>query len=230
MKFYFKINNKEYESIDSDKLTVSQYFIISNLLNKELNDFEYLMDLSKNLLIDITDIPNEYIEQLDMNSILQIDWVSYIKDLSNLNKIKKEYSGNKLKDLSDICFGNYIDIDYFYIQNDEQKIIEMVLKDVVSIYNYFISYRTNIFKEFKNLFEYDESDEDDEVEEEPKEVEQSDEKIYSRWLETAYMLTNKDITKIDTILNKPLIQVLNYLTWIKKENDDENRRIKSMRY
>ena len=254
MILYFKIDGKEYKTIDSDKLNINQYLNILDILESDNN----LQVLSKDLFYEITDLEPEKIEQLSDYSLVLIDWTLYIKDLNNLNKIKKEYFGYKLRDLNNLNFGNYIDLDYFLIQQNKNRIIDVVAlmllgteykiedietskevvnkmktKDVISIYNYFTSYRMNIFKQFSSLFE-DVVDDDEEytesqLEELKKEEEikkKSDEKVYSNWLETAYMLTNKDITKNDEILNKPLLSVLNYLTWLKTENDKEIQRMK----
>ena len=251
MILYFNTPNKKYETIDSDKLTIQQYLTILNIIERQSDD---LLELSRELCSEITNIPQEIIADLSDYTLAIIDWVHYIKDLKQLNKIQAEYLGYKLKDLNTLRFGNYIDLDYFLIQHNDNRVIDVVAlmllpndyelgdlntakevvskmktKDVITIFNYFTSYRANIFKQFNGLFES--SDDEEYTEEQLAELEaerdaKKDEKVYSSWLETAYMLSNKDITKNDIILQKPLLEVLNYLTWLKAENEKEIRQLK----
>lgn len=255
MILYFKANGVTYETIDSNELSIQQYLNILDIIDNNVDD---LLELSKELFAEITNLPHESIMDLNDYTLAIIDWGYYIKDLKNLNKIKKEYGNYQLKDLNVLGFGNYIDLDYFLIQNNKNRIIDVVglmllssdyklsdlnkskeyvmnmkTKDVITIYNYFTTYRLNIFKQFESLFDEPNEDDDEEYTEEQleelrKEEElKADEKVYSNWLETAYMLTNKDITKNDIILGKPFLEVLNYLTWLKAENDKEIQRTKN---
>lgn len=258
MILYFKANGKTYETIDSNKLTINQYLNILDIIDNNVDD---LLELSKELFAEITDLPIDLINDLNDYTLAIIDWGYYIKDLKKLNKIKKKYNDYELKDLSNLKFGNYIDLDYFLIQHNKNRIVDvaalmllgsdykleeveqvkevvkqMKTKDVVTIYNYFTTFRLNIFKQYESLFD-DTPDEDDDKEYTKEQLEElrkeeelkKDEPVYSSWLETAYMLTNKDITKNDAILVKPLLEVLNYLTWLKAENDKEIQRIKNNR-
>jgi len=249
MILYFKLNKKEYKTIDSDLLNINQYLTILDILEDKEND---LLELSKDLLKEITDIPFDYIDKIDSFNLVLIDWVSFIRDLQNLNKIKQSYYGYTLKNLDELTFGNYIDLDYFLINKDLIGVISLMLlpndytmsdltnikeltskmptKDAISILNYFISYRKNIFNSFESLFDSPEEDDDDEgyTEEELKKIKKQEDKIktYSSWLETAYFLSNRDITKNDIILKKPFIETLNYLTWYKAELDREVQQLK----
>lgn len=48
------------------------------------------------------------------------------------------------------------------------------------------------------------------------------------WFDTLAQLANEDITKIETILNYPLVFVLNYLAYTKDLNDIRKREQQKM--
>lgn len=48
------------------------------------------------------------------------------------------------------------------------------------------------------------------------------------WFDTLAQLANEDITKIETIINYPLVFVLNYLAYTKDLNDMRARRQREM--
>ena len=183
MILYFEIDGEEYKTIDSDKLNINHYLNILDILDEQKD----LLDTSKELFMEITNIPIELIEQFNDYSLVAIDWGFYIKDLNNLNNIKKSYDNYNVKELNDLKFGNYIDLDYFLIQNNKNRIVDVVAlmllgeeytindietvkdyvmnmntKDVITIFNYFTSYRKNIFKSYNSLFEDFDEDDDEE--------------------------------------------------------------------
>lgn len=165
---------------------------------------------------DFSNIINEYYfkplnkitvgEFLDVQHFLAED---YYKNLSIICSIL--YKKQKVSEFGNIIWEPYGEVDIW----DRAKYFNnMPITGVFGIINHFIKWREEIMTIYKNIFnpiieedeDYEPTPEDLIEEEKEKELEKFS------WQFLLDELANYDITKIDTITDLPLIQVLNYLT------------------
>ena len=75
----------------------------------------------------------------------------------------------------------------------------------------------------------EEKEEEEEVFEAPKEEEKEEEDsegTYSAWLDTAYGLCNDNILNLDKILEKGIIEILNWLGYLRDKAEKEREIMK----
>ena len=138
----------------------------------------------------------------------------------------------KLRDLNKITIGNWIDLDYYYRQNEITKIASIVYnssKDfdyqpfrfVNDAYNHYIIWRKEIMNKYPNIFIQQESNEEIKrryeklglkFEEERQERVDEYSKVFS-WFDIVYIeLCNEDFLKMNEAYQKNVIEVFNFLT------------------
>jgi hypothetical protein len=252
----FKINDKVYTSKALSGLTLAEYNKIFSIISetgdeidKKVKLLHILTDIPMELCESIDDIS---IAKIDFNTILseEIKCKRISKDYTIKNVNYKVQNLNKIK------LGRFVDLDYFLTSpnNDTDKIQKVValmllnddydldditmlskqlegfkISTILSIFNFFTTYREGIVKEYTNLFASDPKEDEDIVvlaphqfAEEPDydEEEEVEEEGWG-WQGVIFSLANKNINEIEAIEEKPLILVLNFLSYLKYENDKE---------
>jgi hypothetical protein len=241
MKKYIEINNKLYAIYDVDSLTIREFENLQNELKDEKDDTKIALIILKYL----TNLKDWQLKSIVPVSLNFIDWTEIMKmsDVDTKN-IKDEYELKdhtlKLYNFDNIRLGNWIDIDYFMQEDDTMPLVLSLLffkgqyteetiklleddildnlriRDAFTIFKVFTDWRTKIFEDFSFLFKVVEPDE----EEEKKNV--------SNWSTIAYSLTNEDLTKLDNIHDRPIIEILNWMTFLKEKREEEKEAQKGL--
>jgi len=243
MKRFVQINNKLYRIQNVKDLRINKYQEIINLLN-EKND---IIELSKELLNKLTILEKNEIDALSYFDLLMIEWSEIIK-IPKKNKLKKRYIIDDITfkpyEYHKLLFSRFIEIEYYLqeedhllkvlatiILNDKLKedILDETMKkideylkveDAIAIMADFLDWRKKILDDFSFLFKVIENDEDADENEEKS--------INDDWLKIAYSLTNEDITKVDEIFNKGILEILNWLSYLKEKRDEEKEAQKGL--
>lgn len=159
---------------------------------------------------------------------LRIQYTPYIRDT------RPTYNAEPI-DFKTLNFGQFIDLDMYLTKFKlHEKIKEvaniiypnhdleyMEVSDVIGGIQKFINWRENIIKKYKGIFNIAEDDEDEDDEDDGEIIETSEDKW--GWLAVVYQLSGGDITKVDAILSKSFISILN---WASMRKDFESRQQK----
>lgn len=174
-----------------------------------------------NIIHNITGCPIETLERASSIEKSKIIWV--------LDSVKYFESNIKIKNLNNITFGEFVDLDVYFFNNplkywediitiltDEPK-ENIYIWDAYYAFNSFLEWRLWLYKQYKGLFGWQETFERD-----PEEnlQPQSITEIAGHWYNVICVLSGEDINKIDQTTEQPLIKVLNFLAR-KKEKDNE---------
>lgn len=165
----------------------------------------------------------------DFNKITLGQWIDldeYIKNFNPLNIITTLYQKYSVDG-----FGNYSFEPYVYLkENRYQDFMEIPLTHVYGVITSFNQYRDRVLNAYTQLFDLEEdgeftpSDEEkiilsnEEIEIIRKEIEQEKEKQKFSWQNLLYHLVNGDLTKIEKVLELPVLFVFNMLIMKKKFN------------
>lgn len=169
-------------------------------------DFDYIINKSVGIPLSVL----ENCSPKDKHKIINI-----------LSSIRLFDSELKTIDLKELTFGNFVDLDIYFFNNplkyykDILNILspgwleyEMKIHDLFKVFNNFLEYRLWLYKQYKNLFDWNEKTERDDV----GQLKYTNiTEIAGNWFDTICSLSNDDINKIDETTNQPLIKVLNFL-------------------
>lgn len=89
----------------------------------------------------------------------------------------------------------------------------MPLKDVWSYFQQYMQWRSNVYKDYKNLFGTDKQPDE--------EAQQQD--IVRLWWDAVMVLSDGKFKDIDNVIEKPVRQAMNYLAWKKEQNEKLER-------
>lgn len=240
MKRYLELNGEQYRMKNIDELTYNEYLEFQELLKKDDE-----IEISQGILKLITKINEWQINAIQYTSLFNLDWTEILQsELTKDHKVKSEYIVNRQKynsyNLAYMKFSTWIDINYILPKDKISMVVALVLQkgdysadsiakltknieedmpmsDVMTIYKAFLTWRESIHKQYTFLFRSTETNEDDEDEDDIEDdIDEAD-----PWLTIAYSLTNEDITKKDEILNKGIVEILNWLSYLKEKRDEE---------
>jgi len=245
-----KIKNKKYKIKDINSISLTEYTDLQDYIKTEPDDLE----LSRTLLNLFTNIPSKLINKLD-ESILQIDWLTQITQPIRISKLKKKYLKHTIINLDKLTVGQFVDLEYMLTNNkDNERILsvaamllsnkdddmdkfnkikkeieQLKITDLLTLFNHYINWKTNLVKNYEGLFSIKEEQEEEnkeEQEEENKEENKEEQEELSRWgwLGTVYQLSNNDILKVNKILEQDLTFFLNYISFQKEKIDIQNNK------
>lgn len=143
-----------------------------------------------------------------------------------LNNIKADYINTNLIDLDNISLANYIDLEVYFnsgLHSNLDKIIKILFNvdedDYINEYwggvLFFINWRNQVIKSYKNLFNNDDEDE--------TEANKSNNYVASSWFKTVAFLADDDILKMNQILELNFKLVFNFLSYKKEKIHNELR-------
>lgn len=135
------------------------------------------------------------------------------------------YLNHKVLDFDTITFGEFIDLEVYNSEGIEKNIIEMVqvLYKAANVDDWpisacwngvhrFLTWRNMVYHNYKNLFESTESDDDNPV------------SLRHMWYDVAMIVAQNNILNLEPVLNRPLIECLNWLAW----NKDQQRKLQEL--
>lgn len=214
------INDTEYQL--PDKLSVRQWMGIVSL---PTND-DYNRNLIK-VILGLDDktaelVPSETLELVA--SFAAVMFNSSIRVQSNLKTI----------DFDSIQFGKWIDLDVYLSLGLDKHLGDVVnvlfdiedgldrsYPEVIGGVNSFINYRSFIYNQYKNLFWTS-----GEVESDEPTIKQHPAKS---WNNVVISVADDDITKIDQVLDMPLIKVFNFMAHRKEKAMDAYNELQKTR-
>ena len=124
-----------------------------------------------------------------------------------------------------MSFGNFVDLDTYLTAGagtnlskivsilygaKEDKVLQWNVEKVWGALQAFANWRTSIYKEYDEFFELNDK-------EDVGEVEQSEPNIQLMWWESIMALANEDFLKVHQVVERPLREALNFLTWKKAQ-------------
>lgn len=215
------INNVEYEL--PQQLTVGQWMGIASLdatmSNYSANVVRIVLGLDHDT---VQTIPEDTIEVV-MSFILML-FSKFNKPANSLETIK----------FDDITFGQWIDLDVYLqlgLQKHLAEIVELlydidngydaIYSQVIYGVNKYIVHRNNIYNQYKSLFGLD-----DDYPEEPKEKKTHPAKS---WHNVLMSIADDDITKVDAVLEMPLIKVFNFMAYRKEKAIIQHNELQKIR-
>lgn len=190
-------------------------------LNKNNNPFVWMNTIYEIPIEEIKLIPNktrELATQL-IRALMNPTWIPITETIA-------DYS---LMDFNDMKLGQWIDlevyIDDYYTNYPEiikvlyqtkNDVSQLGISQVHSAVLKYLTWRLLVYKQYKNLFELDIENEDIVEIQQDKHV-----KPAHIWYDVVMTLSDDKFLNMDGVLNKPLIQSLNWLAW----NKDKQRAL-----
>lgn len=143
------------------------------------------------------------------------------------HKLKPSLQGHKLTTFNELTLGQFIDLENYIADYNKQMpnmvkvlysiedISDVKLNDVYAAVQSYLQWRTLLYKQYERLFDIG-HDNDEDVE-----VKQKKNPTAHMWMDITMVLAGNDFTKMDYVLNQPLIQSLNWLAWNKDKQHAE---------
>ena len=192
--------------VDMSTAAANPDFMISVGMNMPITEVDKLPESTKVMTLAL------------LNAVLKPTWVG----------LTKKIDGGKLLSLDNITLGDFIDLEVYIerykkhfpdivgklygVDNPEECLISQVQPAV----EYYLKWRMLLYKQYSNLFGMtDVNDEADEIQQRnrpnPAHV----------WFDIVMVLADDKFLNMDDVLNKPLIQALNWLAWNKDKKKKE---------
>ena len=212
------INNKAYSF--PSRLSMDQWCHIID--NFDLDDSAQ----HPHVIHYLTGAPVDMLELADVETLALA--MAFVVQMLNLRV------PTNLKNFEDLTFGEFIDLD-IYLNTGITKhykeildILEMKKEGsefgmyAIETYN---KYRTYIYRQYKKLFEIEDSEFD-----EPTESTVDPLALARNWYHIIVSLANSDLLKIDEVTEQPLKKALNFMAYQKEKQIEENlKRLKQQR-
>lgn len=184
-------------------------------------DFDYIINKS-------IGVPLSVLEKCKLNQKEKL-----INIISSVRLIE---SDQKTIDMKELTFGEFVDLDIYFFNNplkyykDIMNILspgwveyQLNIQDLFKVFNNFLEFRLWLYKQYKNLFGWDEKTDRDES----GQLKYTNiTEIAGNWFDIICNLSNDDINKIDETTKQPLIKVLNFLARRKTKIDEEKEMMR----
>jgi len=217
MKYTLYIDDKIYEV--PDRLTLNQFKELANWDITLQQNWRKVMSIVMRVPYHETlIIPDETIE---LAIVFLIDRI-YPED-APLNK-------EGFIDISNVKVGTFVDMEVFISKGVQANIIDIVktlynktpdgeelLYDYYGGIKYYLNWRINIFNSYRKLFGLD-----DEFSKNDEELQEKIDPAYN-WYAFIISLADEDFMKLDLVVEKPVIQALNFLAYKKDKNEEEKK-------
>jgi len=190
---------------------------------------DFMISVGMNMPVDKVDIMPESTKTMTLallNSVLKPSWMGLTREIDN----------GKLIDFDTITLGDFIDLEV-YIDNYKKNFPEIIGK----LYNhdsplecfisqtqpaveYYLKWRMLLYKQYSNLFAMSHVDDEDD------DIQQGKRENPARiWFDIVMVLSDDKFLNMDDVLNKPLIQSLNWLAWHKDKKMKEAELLRKQR-
>ena len=190
---------------------------------------DFMISVGMNMPLDKVDILPEKTKVMTLallNSILKPTWVGLTREIDN----------GKLINFDTITLGDFIDLEV-YIENYKKNFpniigklynhdspLDCLISQTQPAVEYYLKWRMLLYKQYSNLFGMDHvNDKDDDIQrgkrENPARI----------WFDIVMVLADDKFLNMDEVLNKPLIQSLNWLAWNKDKKMKEAELLRKQR-
>lgn len=221
MRYTLHIEDKIYEV--PDKLTIKQFKDLSNWDIRLEENWGKIMSIVMNVPYeDVLIIPEKTIE---LAIVFLVDRI--YPDTSPLK--------DGIIDVKKVNVGTFVDMEVYIsggIQKNVYEIIQrlynitptddMLIYDYYGGIKYYLNWRLNIFNSYRKLFGLD-----DEFSKNDNELEEKIDPAYN-WYNFIMVLCNEDFLKIEEVVNKPIIEALNFLSYKKDKAEEEKKRLNEL--
>ena len=219
MKYKLHIDDKVYEV--PTKLTIRQF--------KELGSWDINVQENWGKVLSIVmNVPYHEVLLIPEKTIeLAIVFL--------IDKIYPDVPPNKKIDTNNVDVGLFVDMEVYIsggIQKNIYEIIERLygitptddeyLEEYYGGIKYYLNWRLNIFNSYRKLFGLD-----DEFSKNDIELEEKIDPAYN-WYQFIMVLCNEDFLKIEEVVNKPIIEALNFLSYKKDKAEEEKKRVNEL--
>jgi hypothetical protein len=205
--------------------TVKQWVQMSNAAANP----DFMISIGMNMPIDKVSILPEKTKVMTLallNSILQPEWRGLTKKIDN----------GELIDFNTITLGDFIDLEV-YIENYKKHFPNIVgklyqvdnpeeclISQTQPAVEYYLKWRMLLYKQYSNLFGMSH------VNDEADDIQQNKRENPARiWFDIVMVLADDKFLNMDEVLNKPLIQSLNWLAWNKDKKLKEAEQLRKQR-
>lgn len=209
------INENEYNI--NEKFTVKQFMkLLAFDINIESN-WERIISIAFNIPFDEVLLIPQHMIELSISFILVF-----------INNISEDYIKDMVE-LNNLTLAQFIDLDVYHsmgLHNTLDKMIEILFinSDPSNYINeywggviFYIKWREQLFKKYKNLFNNDDESENNNIK-------PTDNLTARSWYNLLAYLSDDDLLKMDLILEKNIIAVLNFMSYKKTKNLNELRK------
>jgi len=191
--------------------------------------YPQIISLGMDIPIDKVDLMPDDVKELAVTLIIALtspDWKG----------VQRKYNGGELINLDEITLGQFIDLEVS-IQDSLYKNIKQIisvlysgaevkattrLSEVWGAIKYYMQWRILLYSKYKNLFDI--GGDSDEVVENKQDNNVNNAHI---WYDIVMVLADNKFLNIDPVVNRPLIEALNWLAWnkdrIRKEQNELQR-------
>ena len=222
MKYKLHLGDKVYDV--PHRLTINQFAELANWDIREPNNWRKIMSIVMKVPYEDTFIIPE--KTIELSIAFLIDKI-YPED-APLNK-------DGLVDIKNVKVGTFIDMEVFIsrgVQANIKNIINTLynteVKDDELLYDYYggikyyLNWRLNIFNSYRKLFGLD-----DEFSKNDTELQEKVDPAYN-WYAFIATLADEDFIKMDLVVEKPIIQALNFLAYKKDKAEEERKKLNEL--
>lgn len=228
MELQFEINNKTYEVPSEINLD-----LFEKAIQWDLDDIKN----HKPFVSVITQCPMFQLDLLEEETFSLILGLCVSKiDVSD-SKLHTTIDGYKLRDLSTLSFGDFIDLDMYVANNPfkhivkitsmlynmkEEDAINLNIQLVIKSIEMLIEFRNSVYKDYAEFFEINEDVEaDDEI------SSMNLEQLQYMWYEVVVVLADSKFLDIHKVVERPYKEALNYATY--KKNEIAKAKLENLR-
>lgn len=223
--FTVLIENKSYTC--PTELTIKQWVDLS-ALNFE-NEYHYAKIFSI-----VMGTPSDLVELVPRESLELGMVLIYNLFIFESEKYKTKVNGHTLINFNNLKLSTFIDLDVLINENinknfakivsilyEADEVDEWYINDVYASVQFYLKYRSNLYKAYSNLFNLNtKSDESDEFDEDDF----NKKNVAYEWYNVVCILADEKYLNINSVLDTGVIEALNFLAWhkekIKKQHDE----------
>lgn len=208
------IQNNEYQ-VPSD-LSLDKWLELNKWTSNPIKFVSIGMDMPVD---EVAKIPEETLALACalIVAIMNPDWTP----------LKTKLGSHPLVSFPELTLGQFIDLENYIADYNKQmpnmvKVLyniedldDVKLGDVYPSIKSYLNWRTLLYKQYKRLFDTGHDDDED------VEVTQKKNNTAHVWMDITMVLAGNDFTRMDYVLNQPLILALNWLAWNKDKQQAE---------
>jgi hypothetical protein len=154
----------------------------------------------------------------------------------------KEYlEGKRFIDLEKLSLGTFVDLDILtseglssnltqivsmLYRTDPEIVGQLPIQDTWPAVRIWQDFRKGVYRQYAYLFGTEASDEQESDEQESSK-EKPEVNIKEAWYKLIIALAGEDFLNIHQVVERPLMEALNFLTWLKSKRQDEERKMRT---
>lgn len=202
-----------------------------------------VLEIYIELVSIFTDIDDEVINKMDILEFIKYGSKFTWLNETLTTKFNKQINDLKFIECMSLSLGEFIDLDYYVANNMYDNLpnicsvfykkengskeepdfyLLLSITEVFGVLTEYLNFKLMLEENYKHILtqQYDEEEDlsmfdEEELKEIQKEIENEKRAKKWAWETLLYNLTNGDVTKYDSILDKPIIFIFNHLSFLK---------------